>query len=162
MSWSLVVSALCVIVVAVAGARLTVIGPWYESLRKPGWKPPDAAFGIIWTTVFVLLVWGFTLAWEGTQDSGIRLFIAVAFGANCLLNIGWNILFFTMRRPDLALIEVAVFWLSIVILMLAFAQSSAFAAWLLLPYLAWVSAASLLNRAIVKLNPDFRAAARAS
>lgn len=159
MPWSLIVSAACVIIVAVVGARLTVLGPWYAGLRKPAWKPPDAAFGAIWTVVFILLVTAFTLAWERSDDPSVRLGIALTFAINCLLNIGWNILFFRMRRPDLALIEVVIFWFSIVAMMWAFGQSGLLPALLLIPYLAWVTAASFLNRAIVVMNPRSDASA---
>ena len=75
---------------------------------------------------------------------------------NAGLNILWNAIFFAMKRPDLALIEVFFLWLSILALVLLFAQVSTIAAVLMLPYLVWVGVASALNLAIVRLNPPFR------
>ena len=62
--WALGVTAAAALVVAIAGAVLTEIGPWYDNLRKPSWKPPDWAFGPVWTTIFVLATISAALAWE--------------------------------------------------------------------------------------------------
>ena len=77
------------------------------------------------------------------------------FALNAGLNILWNVLFFKLRRPDWALIEVALLWLSIVTLIVAFYPRSPLAAAFLTPYLIWVSIASVLNRAMVRLNGPF-------
>jgi translocator protein len=153
--WALGFSSLGAIVVAVAGAVLTEIGPWYDSLKKPGWKPPDWAFGPIWTTIFIMAAFAAALAWEAAPDGGAKTLVIAVLLINGVLNILWNIFFFKMRRPDYALIEVAVFWLSIVALIGVLGSYSTTAGWLIVPYLIWVSAASLLNYQIVKLNRPF-------
>jgi len=81
--------------------------------------------------------------------------IVCAFLVNGALNIGWNLLFFTLRRPDWVLMEVAFLWLSIVIPMVAIAPVSAASALLLVPYAIWVGFASYLNAGIVRLNRPF-------
>jgi benzodiazapine receptor len=153
--WALGFSSLGAIVVAVAGAVLTEIGPWYDSLKKPGWKPPDWAFGPIWTTIFIMAAFAAALAWEAAPDGGAQTLVVAVLLINGALNILWNILFFKMRRPDYALIEVAVFWLSILALIVVLGSHSATAGWLIVPYIIWVTAASLLNYQIVKLNGPF-------
>ncbi len=80
------------------------------------------------------------------------------FVANGLLNMGWSLLFFTLRRPDRALVEVVALWLSILALIVVLAPASPLAAWLVVPYLLWVSFASVLNVAIVRLNRPFQRA----
>lgn len=153
--WALGFSALGAIIVAVAGAVLTEIGPWYDSLKKPGWKPPDWAFGPIWTTIFVMAAFAAALAWEAAPDGAAKTLVVAVLLINGVLNILWNIFFFKMRRPDYALIEVAVFWLSILALIVVLGHYSPTAGWLIVPYIIWVSAASLLNYQIVKLNRPF-------
>jgi tryptophan-rich sensory protein len=153
--WALGFSSLGAIVVAVAGAVLTEIGPWYDSLKKPGWKPPDWAFGPIWTTIFIMAAFAAALAWEAAPDGGAKTLVVAVLLVNGALNILWNIFFFKMRRPDYALIEVAVFWLSILALIVVLGSYSVTAGWLIVPYIIWVSAASLLNYQIVKLNRPF-------
>ena len=85
----------------------------------------------------------------------VRQILLLAFGANLLLNIAWSGLFFTLQRPDWALIENAFLWLSIVLMIVLVKPVSRGAAWLLAPYLLWVSLAFVLNVAIVKLNTPF-------
>jgi len=155
MLWPLAVTFLGFIVVAVAGMLLTDTGDWYERLKKPAWKPADKWFGPIWTTIFVLASVAIALAWSEANQAQQFIILAAA-GLNGFLNVFWNVLFFKWRLPDLAFIELVLFWCSIVGLMFAVAQTSSAAVLLLLPYLLWVTVAGVLNRAIVTLNPDLR------
>lgn len=154
--WPLGIAAAVAILVAIAGAVLTETGPWYDSLKKPSWKPPDWAFGPVWTTIFVLAVIATALAWEAAADTGARPLIASALAINAVLNIAWSGLFFKLRRPDWALVEVALLWLSILSLIVVLGAAATWAGILLLPYLAWVSTASFLNLRIVQMNGPFR------
>jgi tryptophan-rich sensory protein len=81
------------------------------------------------------------------------------FAANAFFNVLWSVLFFRLHRPDLALLEVSLLWLSIVLLMFLLRRASKAAAWLLLPYLAWVTYAAALNLAVVRMNPVEHASA---
>lgn len=137
------------------GGALTELGPWYYALRQPDWKPPDAAFGVVWTTIFTLCALSGWLAWRAADTLALRRRVALLFGANALLNILWSALYFTLQRPDWALIEVVVLWLSIVALIVGLWRLSRLASALLLPYLVWVSIASFLNLATVQLNGPF-------
>ena len=106
---------------------LTEIGPWYDGLKKPSWKPPDWAFGPVWTTIFVLTVIATALAWEAAEGTGARPLIFWALIINAVLNIAWSGIFFKMRRPDWALREVALLWLSIVALIVVLGSVSTWA-----------------------------------
>ena len=143
------------VVVAVAGGVATRLGPWYDNLRKPSWQPPDWLFGPAWTAIFALTAASGVRAWWGTADGVQRWLTVGLFVVNGLLNFFWSVLFFTLRRPDWALVEVVPLWLSILAMMIAFAVFAPPASLLLLPYLAWVGFAAFLNRAVVRLNAPF-------
>lgn len=140
---------------AALGGALTDIGPWYASLAHPAWKPPDAAFGVIWSLIFTLCAISAALAWQAAASAHERRRVWALFGTNALLNIAWSGLYFGLRRPDWALFEVVLLWLSIVVLIVGLWRLSRWASVLLWPYLLWVSVASLLNLATVRLNAPF-------
>lgn len=137
------------------GAALTELGPWYFALRHPSWKPPDAAFGTIWSTIFTLCAISAWLAWQAADTPALRRRVAWLFGINALLNIVWSALYFKLQRPDWALFEVVFLWLSILVLMVGLWRLSRWASWLLLPYAVWVAIAALLNLQTVGLNGPF-------
>ncbi|WP_336485501.1 TspO/MBR family protein [Methylobacterium nigriterrae] len=151
------VAALAALVVGVAGGLLTVTGPWYHALRRPAWKPPDWAFGPIWTAIFTLTAISGVMAWHASPDAPARAALLSAYGVNAALNIAWSGLFFRAERPDWAFVEVVFLWLSIVALIVVTLPVTALGAVLLLPYLVWVGIAAILNRAIVRLNGPFGA-----
>jgi benzodiazapine receptor len=153
--WPLGIASAVAIVVAIAGAVLTETGAWYEALRKPAWKPPDWAFGPVWTTIFVLTVIATALAWAAAAGTGARPLIFWALAINAILNIAWSGIFFKMRRPDWALREVVMLWFSVLSLVLVLGSVSLVAGLLVIPYLLWVSAASFLNLRIVQMNGPF-------
>ena len=131
-------------------------GAWYDALRKPTWTPPNWAFPVVWTVLFVMIAIAGWLAWRTAGwDGSAALSI---YGAQLVLNALWSALFFGLRRPDLALAEVALLWLSIAATILAFARIDLAAAWLMAPYLMWVSVAAALNHAIWRLNRGGQAA----
>lgn len=137
------------------GGALTEIGPWYFSLRQPAWKPPDAAFGIVWTTIFTLCAISAWLAWRAADARALRLRVAVLFGVNAVCNIVWSALYFKLQRPDWALVEVVFLWLSILTLIVGLWRLSRWGSGLLVPYLVWVSIAAMLNLETVRLNGPF-------
>jgi tryptophan-rich sensory protein len=158
---TIIVAVLAALATALTGGLLTEIGPWYRGLRKPSWQPPDWAFGPAWTLIFACAAWSGVVAWEATGDDGLHLRIAALFAANAVLNVVWSLLFFRLRRPDWAMIEVRLLLLSIVALIVGLAPIAPQAAWLIVPYLLWVTFAAVLNREVVRLNAPFRATARA-
>lgn len=153
----IIVSVIIAVVVAIAGGVATDVGPWYVALKKPSWQPPNWAFGPVWTTIFALAVIAAVLGWRGAESNQDRVLIIVLFAVNAVLNILWSVLFFSMRRPDWALIEVVMLWASIVALIVFFWRFSPWSSVLLAPYLVWVSIASYLNLTIMRLNGPFGA-----
>jgi tryptophan-rich sensory protein len=149
------IAAGAAIVVAGLGAWATDLSPWYFRLKKPTWQPPDWVFGPAWTTIFALTAISAGLAWNQAPDSASRGWIIGLFAINGLLNILWSALFFSLKRPDWALIEVVLLWLSILALIVALAFISTVASWLLVPYLVWVTFAAYLNLTIFRLNRPF-------
>lgn len=141
--------------VAVLGALVTELGPWYYSLRQPAWKPPDWLFGPAWTLIFACAALAGIAAWRDAPDRRLRAQLVALFAINACLNILWSVLFFRMQRPDWALAEVVLLWLSIAALIVVVTPHSRSAGWLLVPYLAWVTFAALLNLAVVRLNYPF-------
>jgi len=139
------------------GAALTELGPWYFALKHPPWKPPDAAFGVIWSTIFTLCAISAWLAWQAADTAALRRRVTVLFGANALLNILWSALYFKLQRPDWALFEVVFLWLSIMALIMGLWRLSRWASLLLITYWVWVSIAAALNVHTVMLNGPFGA-----
>jgi translocator protein len=145
------------VLVAAVGAFLTdSLSHWYrEELKKPSWQPPDWAFGPAWTVIFALASWSFYLAPRDSPDQSSRLLVIGLFVLNGLANILWNPLFFKLRRPDWALMEVPFLWLSILAPIVLLWPISSTASLLLVPYLCWVTFAAYLNLAVVRLNRPF-------
>lgn len=137
----------------VAGGLLTDIGPWYRDLQKPKLNPPDWLFGPAWTLILGLAAWSAVVAWNAAATPAEQLRVALLFSANAVLHFLWSPLFFKLKRPDLALVEVAFLWASLVALVIGVFPISPFAAALVVPYLLWVSFATWLNWQIVLLNP---------
>ncbi len=151
----LLVAVLWVSAVSVLGQMLTDLGPWYRALRQPEWKPPDWAFGVIWTSIFVLLVVAGVMAWRRTANAAQRVQLLALFGINSMLHVLWSLLFFTVKRPDWSMWELPLLWLSIVALIVTIWRLSKVASLLLLPYLIWVTIAGFLNYENVVLNGPF-------
>ncbi|MEO7431386.1 MAG: TspO/MBR family protein [Dokdonella sp.] len=137
------------------GALATDLSAWYYALQKPSWQPPDWLFGPVWTTIFALAALSGLLAWRRAPDATSRRRMLIVFAANVVLNVVWSVLFFRMHRPDFALYEVSLLWSSIVTLMVLMWNYSRTSSLLLTPYLVWVSFASILNLAIIRLNGPF-------
>lgn len=145
-------AAICV---AALGATVTDLGPWYQALQKPAWNPPDVVFPMGWTVIYALITVSGITAWRTAPTSAKAEWVIGLFALNGFLNIGWSLIFFRLQRPDWALIEVALLWLSILAIILYCGRFSRSAAWLIAPYLAWVSFAAALNWAVVQLNAPF-------
>ena len=150
---SIAVAAAWALLLGALGGVLTRLDGWYYALRQPGWKPPDWAFGPIWTTIFVAAGTAFVLAWNapGITPRG-RTLLLVAYGVNGLLNLAWSWLFFRRHRPDWSLVETGFLLLSILGLILALMPWSRLGALLILPFLVRVSAAWKLNYDVVRLT----------
>lgn len=140
--------------VGVMGSLFTLraIPDWYGTLQKPVLNPPSWIFGPVWTTLYALMgLSAFLVYQKGWKRKDVK-FALGAFGAQLFLNAVWSIIFFGLRMPGIAFVNIVLLWISILATMIIFAKISKPAAWLFLPYLTWVSFASYLNAAIVILN----------
>ncbi|WP_435020348.1 TspO/MBR family protein [Tundrisphaera sp. TA3] len=127
------------------------LGPWYDGLAKPAWTPPGWLFGPVWTALYLAMAVAAWLVWR-RGPSPARQGSLVLFGVQLALNLAWSGIFFALRSPGPAFVEIAVLWVAIAATIAAFARTSRPAAALLVPYLAWVTFASALNFAIWRLN----------
>ncbi len=155
MTYVIIVAVLITVAVLGIGGAATNIGPWYRDLKKPSWNPPNWAFGPAWTVILGLAAWAGVLGWIHAGDGAQRVLVLALFGVNIVLHMLWSPLFFNLKRPDWALIEVPFLWASILALIIALWPLSHLAALLLTPYLAWVAFAAFLNLVIVRLNAPF-------
>lgn len=141
--------------VALLGGLMTDLSPWYDALLKPAWQPPAWLFGPAWTTIYAFTAVAAVFAWWASDTRVSRQNLLIVFLGNGILNVVWSLFFFRLQRPDWALAEVVLLWLSIVVLIVMCGRRRAVAAWLLLPYLGWVTFAAVLNYEIVRLNAPF-------
>jgi tryptophan-rich sensory protein len=138
----------CLAVGAVGGiVTASSVDTWYPGLNKPSWNPPDSVFGPVWTLLYVMIAVSAWIVWRRRGSVDIRAAMLL-FALQLALNTGWSMIFFGLRQPGYAFLEIVLLWLSIAATIAAFARISKAAAWLLIPYLAWVSFATALNFAI--------------
>lgn len=135
-----------------AGVTAPALETWYRGLAKPAWTPPDLAFPIVWTALYVLMAVAAWLVWRAGGVRGARWPLAL-WAVQLALNAAWSQLFFGLRRPGLALIDLGALLIAIAATIWAFWPHSRVAAGLLAPYLAWTAYAFALNAAIVWMNP---------
>ncbi|MFA5183117.1 MAG: TspO/MBR family protein [Syntrophales bacterium] len=128
------------------------IPTWYAALNKPFFNPPNWIFGPAWTLLYILMGIAAYLIWEkGWENKEVKLSL-LHFAVQLGFNVAWSIVFFNYHSPWGAFIVIVILWLLILETILRFAKLSKTAAWLLLPYILWVSFASVLNLAVALLN----------
>jgi tryptophan-rich sensory protein len=143
--------ALCLAAGALGGwATSQAVVDWYPTLNKPSWNPPSWVFAPVWTTLYLMMAVSAWLVWR-TQAPAVGpalkwFFIQLAL--NCL----WSFLFFGIRSPGLAVVEIVFLWLALLMTIVSFWPLSRLAGILLLPYIAWVSFAAFLNYTVWSLN----------
>lgn len=129
---------------------------WYASLAKPSFNPPSWIFGPVWTILFILMGVSFYIVWKSEARNVVkRKAKRIAYSVFCLqfvLNILWSFLFFYMQCPLCAFVEIILLWFVIMATIIIFWKVSKSAAYLLIPYICWVSFATLLNFMIMILN----------
>jgi len=130
---------------------------WYAGLVKPALNPPAWVFGPVWAILFALMGISVWLVWKKLDsrlrgnDRKIKIALGIFIG-QLALNTLWSVIFFGLRSPGGALIEIVFLWFAILATIIAFAKISKLAAWLLVPYILWMSFAVYLNYAIWVLN----------
>lgn len=140
--------------IGLAGTPFTsaAIPTWYATLSKPFFSPPNWLFGPVWTTLYALMGISLYLVWQrGIKKPQVKQAVMV-FGVQLFLNFMWSVLFFGLHSPILGLIGIFMLAATIILSMKLFYPLSKWATYLLVPYIAWVSFATLLNLAIFFLN----------
>ena len=151
----LVAAILACNIIGGLGALVTFTGPgsWYAGLQKPFFNPPGWVFAPVWTTLFTLMGIALFLVWnEGTGKREVRVALAL-FGIQFAFNVLWSFLFFGLRSPILGLFDIFILWILVAATIHAFHRVRRPAAWLLVPYICWLTIAMALNYSIWILNP---------
>ena len=147
----LIVSVVVCLLAGAVGSLFTSssVSTWYATLAKPSFNPPSWLFGPVWTVLYILMGIALYLAWTKRKEANGEIAV---FTAQLALNMLWSALFFGLRNPSWALIEIIILWVMILVTMMKFYAIEKKAGYLLVPYLLWVSFATVLNVAIVILN----------
>ncbi|MFC1681815.1 TspO/MBR family protein [Pseudomonadota bacterium] len=141
---------LLVVAVASTGAFFKP-GSWYESLQKPIWTPPSLLFPIAWTILYCMIAISGWWVWRNFGFTGTGVGMTL-FAVQLVLNAAWSWLFFGLHRMDLAFLDIVLLWLAILGSIISFYAVQPGAAYLLIPYLLWVTYAAALNLVIWQLN----------
>ncbi len=152
-NWKVLILSFIIVFGFLAGLGSLVMdnGPntsWYESI-KPAITPPGWVFPIAWNLLFILIAFSLYFVWTSAKKKEDKNKIIWAFSANFILNVLWSLFFFGMKNPLLGFMDIILVWFTIVIMIFVSGKMSKKAAWLLVPYLLWVSFASVLNGLIV-------------
>lgn len=151
-----VVTVPFILLLGFASGRLVEVGDdncWYRALAKPTWTPPDWAFPVAWTTIYILM--GLALAMIlNARGSRYRWPAVVLFFAQLIVNLAWTPLFFGAQQVLIAAIAIAVMLALTIVTAFLFGRIRSVAAWLLVPYMVWISFAGLLTWDIHQRNPD--------
>lgn len=125
---------------------------WYASLQKPFFNPPNAVFGPVWTVLYFLMGAALYLVIQAEGAAAIKRKAVSFFGVQLALNAAWSWLFFGLKNPALAFVDIVLLWAMILASAVCFRKLSRLAFWMFMPYLFWVSFAMLLNFEIWRLN----------
>jgi len=137
---------------AIAGLfTADAVPEWYETLNRPSFNPPNWLFGPVWTTLYIYLGISLFLIWKQSASKERNLAIFV-FLLQQALNFGWSFIFFYFNLIGFALIEIILLWISIVIMIVLFYKIKPMAAYINIPYLIWVTFATILNASYYLLN----------
>ena len=150
----LVISILIPVLVGAVSGYFTSSGVngWYAAANKPWFNPPDWIFAPVWTTLYVLMGTALFLVWRTESVKTLKQTAIILFAVQLTLNFFWSFIFFKLQQPAWAFAEIIVMLLMILLTILWFRKINVAAAWLLVPYICWVSFASVLNYSIWKLN----------
>lgn len=134
-----------------SSATTPSIPTWYASLNKPWWNPPNWLFAPVWTILYVSMAVAFYFVWTKSGDKNIRPAVNV-YLFQLILNALWSIFFFGQQNPAMGLLIIVILWFLILITILRFYDLNKTAGLILIPYILWVSFASVLNLSIFLLN----------
>ncbi|EFJ15508.1 hypothetical protein SELMODRAFT_180321 [Selaginella moellendorffii] len=159
MDWGAILGLIVAIAIPVAGgfagAKFGAGGdsPWYRQLNKPPWTPPSWVFPVMWTTLYILMGIASWLVWKdgGFKRHALPLAIYIV---QLILNFAWTPIFFGYHRFDFAFAEIVLLWLAILATIILFWPVSHAAAYLLIPYILWVTLAASINLYVLIYNPS--------
>lgn len=138
---------------AIAGFFTTSsVDGWFATINKPSFNPPNWLFAPVWTALYIMMGIAFFLVWKSNADEKIKQSAMVLFFFQLALNFLWSFIFFYAHQPGWALVDIVALWILIFFTIIWFGKISPAPAWLLVPYICWVSFATVLNFAIWKLN----------
>ena len=156
----LIVSLVVCFLAAAVGSFFTMpaISTWYATLTKPSFAPPNWVFGPVWTALYVLMAISLYIVWMEYDKAKFKKRDTIkpaltVFGVQLVLNAVWSFLFFGLKSPLYGLVGIVLLWLAIVWTMIKFWKISKKATWLLVPYILWVSFATIVNFAVWLINP---------
>ncbi|MEO8471453.1 MAG: TspO/MBR family protein [Chryseolinea sp.] len=139
-------------VAAVAGYFTTAaIAGWYSTLNRPSFNPPNWVFGPVWTTLYLIMGFSCYLIWR-LPESRNRNKALTIYGVQLALNFLWSFIFFYFKRMGVALIDISFLWFAVLAMIVAFRKLTPAAGYMNIPYLAWVSFATILNASYYYLN----------
>lgn len=128
------------------------INGWYATINKPSFNPPNFLFGPVWTLLYALMGVSLFLILR-CESSPARRNGLIVFSVQLVLNFFWSLIFFRYQLTGWALIEIILMWTAILAMIVLFVRVKPIAGWIQIPYILWVSFATLLNAAIYHLNP---------
>lgn len=146
----LIISIIIPFIASAVGGVFTAssVSTWYVTLVKPSFNPPSWVFGPIWTILYFFMGISFYLVWTRRLETPALM----AFVTQLFLNVLWSIIFFGLKAPFYAFIEIIFLWFAILITIIYFYRINKLSAYLLIPYILWVSFAAILNFSIFLLN----------
>lgn len=151
--FKLILSIVLTLLIGFIGSLITnkSLDTWYNTIKKPSFNPPNWLFAPVWTILFIMIGLSFYFVWERGFGNKVKTLLFV-FLLQLVLNLLWSYSFFELTNPLLAFIVIIILWIAILINIIIFYKVSKIAGFLLIPYILWVSFASILNLAIVILN----------
>jgi len=154
MHLSYIIIPVVAILVAFIGARLTSrsVATWYRGIRKPSWTPPGNVIGAVWTVLYILAALSALIVWNLPGGVSVPVPVVVLFILNAVVNVLWSYIFFYLHKMGPAIWVCLLLDLTIILLIQFISPISVLAAWLLVPYAAWVTFASYLNYSVWAMN----------
>ena len=153
-SIQLIISLALPLMVGALASFFTVasVKGWYATIQKPSFNPPNSIFGPVWSLLYVMMGIAFYLIWIKKTESKLKTTAILFYCIQLALNFCWSLIFFYGQQPGWALVDIVLLWIMIAGTIYYFSKISKAAAWMLVPYILWVSFATALNFAIWKLN----------
>lgn len=128
------------------------INGWFQTIRKPWWQPPNWVFGPVWTLLYVLMGIAFYLVWKSHAPAKQKRMAITLWLIQLVFNFFWSFIFFKKHQIDWALAEIVILWAFVLLTILSFSRIQPAAAWLMVPYISWVTFATLLTLTIYRMN----------